>query len=307
MEVVMGTTKPQYQKIILDPAFPVKGIRMDSTIGRDLIYCHWHHNIEIIHVNKGRILIYINNEPYNLKKGDICIINPNQVHYGNAIEGVDSSVDLIILSYNILPYTHDQPMYQKYIAQLENGDLLLPTIIPSFEERNTEERTKEVRDNKQYRDILLRLINYGGRVFNGREIAIQGAFLELIAAFYHNNKLVTNNPNKKIRHNSRSMAILDYVDNNFTKKLTVPEMANHFCVNEDYFYRLFKSYTGQTPITFIHQLRIRYAKQLLRNTYMTISEISYQVGFSSSSYFTRLFSKYTSESPTSYRKRYNNK
>ena len=119
--------KPSYQKIGVDPAFPVRAIYMNTQKGRDLFYSHWHPNIEIIHILEGKVLLYIDNIPHTLEPGDICIINPNQVHYGTEIDGIYSKVQLVVLNYDILPHPHDSVYYRKFIAPLQRGDLLLPT------------------------------------------------------------------------------------------------------------------------------------------------------------------------------------
>jgi len=293
--------KPSYQKIVVDPAFPVRSIYMTSQKGRDLFYAHWHPNIEIIHVLEGEVLLFINNMPHKLKAGDLCIINPNQVHYGNEIDDTHSKVQLVVLSYDILPYDHQNIQYRKFIAPLRSGNFLLPTVLP---QKLPAELSVSSADYLICRSLLLKLLDYGIHMFNGREIAIQGIFLEFIAAMHHHQLLLPTEGDKVKGISSRNMAILDYVEDNFTRQLDVPSIAAHFGLNEDYFYRLFKKYTGQTPTTFINQLRVRYSKQLLRNTDMSISEISYQVGYGSSSYYAKMFSRFNDQSPTSYRKSY---
>ena len=54
-------------------------------------------------------------------------------------------------------------------------------------------------------------------------------------------------------------------------------------------YRKIKVLTGQTASEFIRKIKLEKAKELLENTDLTISEISYKVGFSSPSYFTKCF------------------
>lgn len=293
--------KPSYQKIDVDPAFPVRAIYMNSQPGRDLFYCHWHPNIEIIHVLEGKVRLYIDHIPHDLDVGDLCIINPNQVHFGNERNQIYSKVQLVVLSYDILPYSHDDLYFQKFIAPLQSGDYQLPTVL----KKQPPSDLKLSADNyRNCRDLLLKLIDYGMHMFNGREIAVQGALLEFIAAMHHHQLLFSASDKGVKRIGSRNMAILEYVEENFTKALSVPTIAHHFNLSEDYFYRLFKKYTGQTHTTFINQLRIRYSKQLLRNTDMSISEISYEVGYASSSYYAKMFTRYNDLSPSQYRKQY---
>lgn len=288
--------KPSYQKISVDPTFPVRAVTMHSENSRDLIYSHWHPFIEIIHITKGQVLMTIDKKQVQFNTGDICILNPNQVHFGNAPNGVDSEVELVVLSYDILPHQHSDSIYQKYILPLKNGDMLLPQVILSNNKINNIPFWQE-----ECHGLLCRLIKYGGKGFAGREIAIQGVFMELLSVMYHHSCLISTKTDQKNQIRPRDMEILDYVENNFTASLSVPDIANHFGINEDYFYRIFKTTTGLTPITFIHQLRLRYAKQLLKNTDLSMTEISDRIGFNSSSYFSKLFSRNNGMTPTQYR------
>ncbi len=48
--------------------------------------------------------------------------------------------------------------------------------------------------------------------------------------------------------------------------------------------------------------RMRKSKELLKNPYLSIKEISYQLGYTDPNYFTRVFKKEMDVSPTTYRK-----
>ena len=57
-------------------------------------------------------------------------------------------------------------------------------------------------------------------------------------------------------------------------------------------YRKVKQLTGQSPVEIIRVTRLKKAERLLKTTKMTVSEISYDVGFSSPSYFSKCFKDY---------------
>lgn len=71
--------------------------------------------------------------------------------------------------------------------------------------------------------------------------------------------------------------------------------ANHFR-------KLFKSTTGTSPLSFLHLLRMDYAKALMRRNgqEMSLKEIASQSGFDDPYYFSRLFKKYEKKSPSEY-------
>ena len=68
-----------------------------------------------------------------------------------------------------------------------------------------------------------------------------------------------------------------------------------------YFYRLFRAWSGQSPIEYRNTLRLSQAEAMLRNTDMQIKEIAETVGFEDSFYFSRVFAQYFGVSPKKYR------
>ncbi len=55
-------------------------------------------------------------------------------------------------------------------------------------------------------------------------------------------------------------------------------------------------------MAYLNRYRIQQARQLLKNTHKSITEIALDVGFSSSSYFSRIFRRETGMSPEAYRR-----
>ena len=68
-------------------------------------------------------------------------------------------------------------------------------------------------------------------------------------------------------------------------------------------YRKIKSLTGKSVSTFIRKYRLEKGKELLRNTSLNISEVSYQIGYSDPSYFSRAFMSEYGALPKSFRKK----
>lgn len=65
-----------------------------------------------------------------------------------------------------------------------------------------------------------------------------------------------------------------------------------------------KAWTNFTPNEFIHEIRMKRAAQLLEQTTMNISQVSYKVGFNNPKYFSKCFQKKYSETPTQYMNRF---
>lgn len=64
---------------------------------------------------------------------------------------------------------------------------------------------------------------------------------------------------------------------------------------------MFKKETGQTFINYLNNYKIERSKDLLKNTNMTLLDISLEVGFNNQSYYSTIFKKYTNMTPQEYR------
>lgn len=94
-----------------------------------------------------------------------------------------------------------------------------------------------------------------------------------------------------------------YVMDNYSKDLTMAEVANSLSLNYSYFSLLFKGKTGMNFIDYLKTLRIEKAKELLRDTDYKIHEISGMVGYGNTKHFTTTFRAFTGTSPREYRDR----
>ena len=102
-------------------------------------------------------------------------------------------------------------------------------------------------------------------------------------------------------HSGKLGGAFKYIKNNFTDpSLTVARVAAASNFSEVYFRRIFTSSFGKTPISYITELRIDYAKRLLRNGCYTVGEVAEKSGFNDVKYFSTCFKKHTSMTPRQY-------
>lgn len=92
----------------------------------------------------------------------------------------------------------------------------------------------------------------------------------------------------------------NYADPNF--KLS--SVSDTLFVNYSYLSHIFRQKTGKTLSNYLLELRMEEAKKLLRNSSLSVSEISYRVGYPIPKNFYHAFKKYYNESPRSYQKRH---
>lgn len=115
--------------------------------------------------------------------------------------------------------------------------------------------------------------------------------------------LVLNTSNKKVRHTTSReyfQKALEYIEYNYTQKLTVMDLANYIGLSRSRLYRIFMEYYEKSPMEYILEYRINVACQLLKTTELSISSVGYSVGFDDSLYFSRVFKKVKGISPREY-------
>lgn len=95
--------------------------------------------------------------------------------------------------------------------------------------------------------------------------------------------------------------IIDYVENNIGKpELSVEDLASYLLMSPGHTWRKVKSLTGLTTNELIRTIKLKKAIKIMEDSNLTISEIAYQVGFSSPAYFTKCFRNQYGKSPSSF-------
>lgn len=92
-----------------------------------------------------------------------------------------------------------------------------------------------------------------------------------------------------------------YIRNNYSRMITLDEVAQFCYLSKSHFCKIFKEETGMTFKTYLNQIRIESAKTLLKTTSLKSYEISEKIGFDDSSYFNELFKKIVGMTPNEFR------
>jgi AraC-like DNA-binding protein len=95
----------------------------------------------------------------------------------------------------------------------------------------------------------------------------------------------------------------DAMDRAFAQPLDVRALARIACVSDAYFIRTFRATFGETPHRYLQRRRVERAMFLLRTTDRRITDICFDVGFTSLGTFSRTFREIVGESPIAYRRR----
>lgn len=107
---------------------------------------------------------------------------------------------------------------------------------------------------------------------------------------------------KKSKHIYDLDNIKKYLDDNYTKNISLDEISSIFFINKFYLTRAFKNKYGLTIYNYVIEKRITKAKELLRFSNKKIEDISSICGFNDPNYFSRTFKKVENMTPIEYKK-----
>ena len=102
--------------------------------------------------------------------------------------------------------------------------------------------------------------------------------------------------------NELVVKMLNYIDDNLYKRITMDEISSIFYFNKDYLMRVFKKELDITIMDYINKRRIYNSLELLKNTDDLVIKIALNSGYSSLEYYSETFTKILGVSPLTYRK-----
>lgn len=112
---------------------------------------------------------------------------------------------------------------------------------------------------------------------------------------------LTGSVNPENVNNETFREILDHINHNFTSPISFQDISNQYTINASYLSQLFKKELGITFTSYLTNLRLQYAKELLETTTLRINEIPEKIGYGYDYNFAKLFKKETGMTPREYR------
>lgn len=243
---------------------------------------HLHNKYEMIYIEKGEKFIYVNNNEYTIKKGDIAFINKNIPHKTITPKGTKNM--LIQFSEEKL---YDDKSTENNLFTKNKSDISIIKAGTSL--------------NLKIRKIIYKIRNEYCEKDDNFDIFIKSYIYEISALLYRN-KILLNLTSENTGDLSRITPVLDYIDKHYFEPISLYDMSKLLNIDKSHFCRLFKQYTNTTFINYLNFVRVEKAKNMLLHTDNNISEISYSVGFSSVAYFIKTFKNLNYCTPAKYRK-----
>lgn len=273
-----------------DPNFPMKLNKLCSTgVQKTAIYAHWHREMELLFITKGSGLCRCNNHVFEVHPGDLVVVNCNEVHYCQNISEV-FEYDCIILDPYILNSRFIDLCDSKYITPIIENRILFNNHIP----QDADVKACITSINKEFNQREV-----------GFELALKASLYQLIVILmrHHIARILTDVQVKyRMKNIDRFNHIIHYIETHYADDLTVDHLSHQAHMSKYHFCRMFKKMTGHTVTHYINSVRIQEADNLITHTDMSMSEITYAVGFHDTSYFSRIYKMFKEISPSEKRK-----
>ncbi len=252
---------------------------------------HWHPHFEISYVEKGEVEINVNLEKYKVYAGDIIIVPCKALHSAEANKNTIVKMHTIVFTIDLLQSGRHDVTEPLYLTPLKNNEITFPVVI-----------RKEDNCYDEVKNVFFDIIKCVDGKADMYELLTKSKLYYLLYVLFNTFKSNLKSEDMEEGEWERTKKIIEYIDNNYNRELTVEEVAKTFNLSTSYFCRKFKKNVGKTFIQFLNFKRIEKATLLLTKSDKSITEISYLVGFQDLSYFIRVFKKYKLASPTNYRK-----
>ncbi|AUP80377.1 AraC family transcriptional regulator [Flavivirga eckloniae] len=251
---------------------------------------HYHKDYELTYIIKSSGIRYAGNSIDHFVPGDLVFIGENVPHcwknekgYSNGVKSAcvqwDSSVLDKFISSNIeLKSIYNLLEASKFGVKYTNM-VFNEAICKKLERLCGSKPAKKIID---LLDILLELANC-----NDKEL------LSLVGTRYKFSE----------KSDSRTMSILNYIDEKYQERITIQDMADLTFMTRSAFCKYFKKQFSRSFTNYLNEFRIRKVCLLLQDTDSKLLDLAYSCGYENMSFFHRQFKKYLAMTPTEYRKK----
>lgn len=265
--------------------FPIELYEISEGHTRYEMAAHWHNEIEVIRVLKGKLQVKLNNAVYAVGAGEIVFVNPETVH--QAIPE-DCVYECIVFHTDCLP----APVLgaQHFIESLKNHEYVLNEYHPS-----------PMPELAEAVDALFAALKVPS---SGYKFKVIGALYSLFgvivdAHLYAPLGVGALSADKNV---PKLKAVLSFIRSHYDSPITLSDMAAAAGMSSKYFCYFFKEMTAKTPVECLTLYRIEKASRKLLHSDMSVTAVAYACGFNDLSYFIKTFKQVKGITPAQFRK-----
>lgn len=253
---------------------------------------HYHINIELSLILRGKGLYRINNTVHPVQEGDIFFFRPNEAHCITDID--DGGMELLNL--HISPYY----LYTNFQNALNSNYIkILAANFPL--------KSNKINDilSFEYITEIKNLILSLQREFEEQK----SDYLTLACGYISSVLIMISRPYKDVRFSQKEkqnypklLSAIKYIDSHYQETITLENLAQKISYSKCYFSSIFKKCMGMSVWDYISIRRIEESLTQIKGSDKNIADIALDCGFNNLANFNKIFKKYTNVTPSYFRK-----
>lgn len=253
------------------------------------INLHWHPELELNLIMEGSAEVIINFESHMVSKGDIVIINKDEVHGFFRYESTDFNCKSVVFHLDFVGGKTTDDVFMEFISPLANKEKQFLNLIKkdfiAYDEikERLEEIFKVYEEKQPYYKLLLKS-------------QILHVLYVLFSASGVRNGILSS------KRNTSMKAAIDFIAQNYNRHISAEETAAVAGYSKYHFLRIFKEAVGMEFSRYVNRVRFDHAVLLLKESNLSVTDIALTTGFSDSAYFTRKFKEEFHTTPLIFRK-----
>ncbi len=252
---------------------------------------HWHDEIELMYLVKGRMQFHVNGKTLLLNTGDCAMVNIRQMHHSSSYHQEDCTFFCLIFHPGLL--TGNASLYERFVLPvLQDPGFEFYCFHPGEAFYGTVSR------------LLEHVMACKQQACHAYEMQVIGEMHLFWAEFLR--LLPPPDPKAKPQANPDLKAqreMLSFIHQHYAEKLTLGDIAASANVCRSRCCAIFKEYMSASPIDFLNQYRLEISCELLGNSSLSITEIAISCGFVHNSYFSQMFRRLYGRTPKEYREK----
>ncbi len=276
------------------------------------IALHWHPELEFYVANGCSVKVQVDSGIIMLQEGEGIFVNSNVLHaYYSAQTGCSTHPNIVFSSELLAPF--NSIIQRKYVTTISNNTEI-PYILLK-KEIGWQLKCLELLDelfsllqkyskaSAHYGQFPLLPFQNASITSTCYELDVHILLRQTWKIFYENiddiPRIVHKKGNQSLQ--IRMQKMISFIYNSYSHAISLKEIADSAGVSKSEAARCFDTYMKTSPMRFLQEYRLKTAQNLLRQTTMTVAEISEACGFESSSYFCKIFKAQFQMTPLQYR------
>ncbi|HHV95311.1 MAG TPA: AraC family transcriptional regulator [Clostridiaceae bacterium] len=251
-----------------------------------------HDSFELVYIKRGNAIFEIAGIPVDIGPNEIIIIKPLQPH--KVIVKSNIGCEFVVFNFKF------ESKANKKISEVSISDFI--NFVSNKESGPF--ITLKVSSKNDIIEVINRILKEKKNDEIGKDFMNYLLMLELFVLISRAMQMEWENSIKGKSNKLKEViqAAVNYINLNYERDISLKDIAKYVFLSPSYFAKAFKDETGKSPISYLIQVRLERAKELLAESDQKVYEIAVAVGFSNQQRFNEIFKKYTGMTPLQYRK-----